>query len=269
MRLQQMRQGFIVARCGPLPDMFVKFSSVLPTTWHRVKSRLQRPRGIAHHRPEPLPLVIGGYSDGNPAVVSLATIDVVRRLPRMRRAEAWSSDTALYLQDGWRDTRDPGLIHAEIDPCAFPRLAATVQRQQEGVGDIEPAGMIHVVAAGADGLAPFIACQKRQTTDGIHRARSRPVGPPRPSVAVGGAAQRDNVRLHVGQTVVVQAEPQHGAGAEVVGDDIALGDQLQEYLLAAGLSHIQAETLLIPAPIGKGPSLVPPFFAGFPVGERA
>src|SRR5882724_4451564 len=98
MSLQQMRQGFIVVRCGPLPDMFVKFSSVLPTTWHRVKSRLHRPRGIAHHRPEPLPLVIDGYGDGNPAVVSLATIDVVRRLPRMRRAEAWSSDTALYLQ---------------------------------------------------------------------------------------------------------------------------------------------------------------------------
>ena len=55
-----------------------------------------------------------------------------------------------------------------------PRLAATVHRQEEGVGDIEPAGMIHVVAAGADGLPPFIPRQKRQTTNGIHRARSRP-----------------------------------------------------------------------------------------------
>src|SRR6266850_233946 len=94
MSLQQMRQGFIVVRCGPPPDIFVKFATVLPTTWHCLESRLHRPRGIAHHRPEPLPLVVGGYGDGNPTVVSLATIDVVRRLPRMRRAEAWSSDTS-------------------------------------------------------------------------------------------------------------------------------------------------------------------------------
>src|SRR5262249_10271209 len=135
MSLQQMRQGFIVVRRGPLRDLFVELSSVLPTTRHRIESWLHRPKGIAHHCPDPLPLAVGGHSDGNPAVVSLAPIDVMRCLPGMCRADAWSGDTPLYLQNPWRDTGDPGFIHAEIDSRPFARFAATVQRQEERIGD--------------------------------------------------------------------------------------------------------------------------------------
>src|SRR5262245_10363102 len=98
-----MRQGFIVMCCGPLPEMVVQLASVLPTARHRVESRLHRPRGIAHHRPESLPLLVGGHCDDDPAVIPLATIDVVRRLPRMRCAKAWSGDALLDFQERWRD----------------------------------------------------------------------------------------------------------------------------------------------------------------------
>src|SRR5918999_586455 len=107
-----MRQGFIVVRCGPLPNLFIELPSVLPTTWHCVESRLHRPGGISHHRSEPPPLVIARYGDDDPAIISLASVDVVGRLPRMRRSEAWSGDTPLNLQNCWRDTGYPGLIHA-------------------------------------------------------------------------------------------------------------------------------------------------------------
>src|SRR3712207_8389814 len=57
-------------------------------------------------------------------------------------------------------------------------------------------------------------------------------------------SQRNDVGLDADQTVVVQAEAPHGAGAEVVGDDIALGHQLQEHLLALGVGDIQTQALL-------------------------
>src|SRR3712207_8921228 len=53
-----------------------------------------------------------------------------------------------------------------------------------------PAGVVHVVAAGAQGLPPLIAGQKRQPTDGIHGAGAGAVGTPWAGMAVGRAAQR-------------------------------------------------------------------------------
>ena len=101
--------------------------------------------------------------------------------------------------------------------------------------------------------------------------RARGTGaPPGAGVAIGGAAEGDDARVDGGQAIVVEAEALHGAGAEVVGDDVGLGHQLEEEFLALGVGNVHAEAALVArAVIDQVAGLVPPLFAGLAVGEGA
>ena len=61
----------------------------------------------------------------------------------------------------------------------------------------------------------------------------------------------------------------HGAGAEVVGDDVALLDQFKKYFLPGRMRHIHTQALLVArAEVGEVAAFIPPFFARLAIGER-
>ena len=68
---------------------------------------------------------------------------------------------------------------------------------------------------------------------------------------------------------MVKAEPLHGAGAEVIGDDVTILGKLEKNFFAPRVGHFQTEALLIAgAEVGQVAPFVPPLLAGPPAGER-
>src|SRR5262249_44185795 len=156
---------------------------------------------------------------------------VVRRFPEMAAAQARALDLALRLQDGRADAGDAGFLHRQIDARSLACAVAAIERQQQRVGHVVAGGVIHVVVARPYRGTALVAGEVRHAARRIHGARTRARAAPRPGIAVGRAAQRDDARIDRRQALVIEAEAAHGAGAEVVRHHVALADELQEYFL--------------------------------------
>src|SRR5262252_7179448 len=104
---------------GPLRQLPIQLLPVRPAPQNGIKAPLGGPGWLAHGRFKTLPFVVRSDAQRHPAIGALAGIDVVRRLPQMRRAETWSRDAALRFEDRWGDARHPRFVHAEIDAHAL------------------------------------------------------------------------------------------------------------------------------------------------------
>ncbi len=85
----------------------------------------------------------------------------MRRLPQVGGAKARTSDAALRFEQGWRHTRHAGFIHAQVQAHTGASLAALVEGQEQGIGHVQAAGVVHIVAASPQGRAAFIARERR------------------------------------------------------------------------------------------------------------
>ncbi len=87
-------------------------------------------------------------------------------------------------------------------------------------------------------------------------------------MAIGRAAQRDDIRLHPRQAVVIQSQALHRARTKVVRDNVAVRHQLEEYLLTLGMGDIQTEAFFVAGPVGKRATFIPPLLTGRIIRER-
>src|SRR5262249_46557009 len=174
---------------------------------------------------KPLPFGLRANADRYPLIVTDASINAVRRLHHIAISDP---GPLLVVQrevdDRLRHKRQHALQHREIDIRALARALPVEQRQQQSVGDVDAADRVRQNRAEQSGRAVRIASDLREAAEGVHRAVVADVIAPRPGAAERARGEIDQGRIDLTERLVAEAQLVHGAGREILGDDVTLAD---------------------------------------------
>ena len=108
-------------------------------------------------------------------------------------------------------------------PFACP--LAIEEGKQQCVGDVDTADRVGQNRAEQAWRAVLIAGDLRETTEGINRAMVADVVAPGAGSTECTGRKIDQARIELAEGIVTKPQFVHGAGREILGDDVALGDQ--------------------------------------------
>ena len=134
--------------------------------------------------------------------------------------------------------------HGDVDALALSGHAAAIQRGRHGKGGDDGGHAVadHIAGAGRRGLGGAgHAHQPGEALDDLVVAR--PLAQ-RTFLAEAGYGAVDDARVHCLQFLEAEAKSLHGAGAEILEDDVGLGHQAQEQRLAARVLQVQRQAAL-------------------------
>ena len=200
------------------------------------------------HFRQRVPLRIVKASDGDPAVIARTLVHVMRRggLERRRVADALPDAVVRRpIQRGRAGDEEPHFGLRGIDPLAFARTVAVIQRAQHGQTKTVRAHPIEIRVAPARGH-----CRLRQTRH-FRQARERIGNRPHGAKAPVGALRAHARLRHVNnagaqllQHVVAQAPVVQHAGRKPFRDDVRHGDQFLDDLQPFRVPHVERDAAL-------------------------
>ena len=203
----------------------------------RVGSQLGRADGGA----ESLPVGIVAHGDHGPLVVALARVAAVGRHRLVAVAQApGAAAVEGVVQDALAQEGRAHLVHGEVNPHASARFRPVDQADQHrqlrrpagqevgvGVGDL----VGHGARRGpARGVHVQVAHERAGAVGRLQRGCHRAEVGPRPGVAVSGVGHHDQVGPHGFQVGIVQAEPAHDPGREVLQHHVGYRNELAQDL---------------------------------------
>ena len=184
-----------------------------------------RERGAAHHGTERAPGLVARHRDRDPALVTAAGEDAVRRHGGMAVPARLQRQARRHLeQAGPRVGRDR-LDLGEVDVLTLTRRRAMLERGQGAERGVqsrdhvaESEGRSHRIAAGESGLG-------RQARQRGERVGVRQVIPPRARVAEPRHGDGNDVGLDRSESGVIETPPRHDPRTEVFDHHVRVGHQ--------------------------------------------
>ena len=145
------------------------------------------------------------------------------------------------------------LVQADVDELPAPRHVARAQREHDAERAVEPR---HVVGngggAGRHRRPVGIAREVRQPAEGVAdaaEAGTRAVGP---GLAEAGDAHHHQLGVLLAEDIPAEAPLLHGAGLEILDQDIGLRHQPLQDRGALGLAQVERRRLLVAALLQPG-----------------
>ena len=203
------------------------------------------PTGVAGGIGEAVELGVGGDGYDDPGVVALTPVDVVGSHGRVSVADAGRGPACeLIFEEILADHDHCHVPQNDLNLLALSRAASFPNCGHDGGGDVEGGRLVAVEVSGLAGRAVLVAGDVAHAAQTLGTGAEGYVIAPRAGTPEGRHGDHDEVGAEGAEVAVGKAEVGHDAGAVVLDDHVADGDEGLEQGLAAWVGEVQGDAAL-------------------------
>ena len=260
--LQHGQQRFTVVPADRGFQRGLQVLAVLDPFRVALETRILGQGGETQRRRQPLPQPVVGGGDEDPLAVLAAEITIrhhgrMRRAERLRQRPRQEKALRVIVEQSHRRLEQRG-----IDPLAKPGARAVMDGAHDAEGREDSRGEVEERDTAANGRPSGLAGDRHDPAEGLHERLVAGAVLARPRAPEGRDRAVHEPGVQRGERVVAEPERFHGAGPEILDEDVGARDEALEGLDALGLLEIERDVALVAVDDEEGRGL--PVLVGRP-----